>query len=165
MRSGAPLPAGKKTDKDGDIPMYALAGQEEKESSEEDGGAQAGCAEEYDEKAWWNYYDDNVANLLCAIKGKGGKGKKGKGKREDWAPRRLVCNKCGGFDHPERLCPSVSTCSHGCTTCNGKGHFEKDCVAMSKEEYLAKKKKAAGAAGAKTPWKPPSWRTKGGGKG
>ena len=53
----------------------------------------------------------------------------------------------GGFDHPERLCPSVDGNNHKCGKCNGTGHYDKDCIAKSKEVRDKEKQAQKGGKG------------------
>ena len=78
-------------------------------------------------------------NSLDAFKGKG-KGKN-KGGKQEWKPNppskgrdaqgRIICNRCTGHSHPEKLCgtPAGSTSTHKCTCCQGNGHDKAVCAA------------------------------------
>ena len=92
--------------------------------------------------AWWSEETaqgqwQEAPHLDALGKGKGSKGGKGgkgwgKGKGADakgggkgyGARPPLVCNRCGGTGHPERVCPTVagSTSTTKCSCCLGAGH-------------------------------------------
>ena len=64
--------------------------------------------------------------------GKGGKGNKVKGQTKGGTKGgkgQLICRRCGGAGHPERVCgtPLGSTSTLTCNTCRGRGHMTDMC--------------------------------------
>ena len=142
-------------DKDGDVKMYNVnPGQQQPQQQPQepsDWSRSEPPPEPYvDDWEDYDYGEGNewIGNLLGALKGKGGQkgAQRDRGKGSTERPR-LVCRKCGGFDHPERLCPNVEGCNHKCTKCGGTGHFESNCIAKSREERMKEKGNPKGGGG------------------
>ena len=84
-------------------------------------------------------------------KGNGGKGSDAKGGNKGYGTRPpLVCNRCHGTGHPERVCPTAagSTSTTKCGCCQGVGHWTSACTSFGGGKFV-----------------PAHQRPKGGGKG
>ena len=82
--------------------------------------------------------------------GKGGKygGKAGLNLSGAYRPA-IVCRRCGGAGHPERVCgtPEGSTSTTACAVCKGKGHWVKDCTRYGGGKYLSPAQRKGGGKG------------------
>ena len=84
-------------------------------------------------------------------KGNGGKGSDAKGGGKGYGARPpLVCNRCLGTGHPERVCPTAvgSSSTTKCNCCQGVGHWTSACTSFGGGKFV-----------------PAHMRPKGGGKG
>ena len=84
-------------------------------------------------------------------KGNGGKGSDAKGGGKGYGARPpLVCNRCLGTGHPERVCLTAvgSTSTTKCSCCQGGGHWTSACTSFGGGKFV-----------------PAHQRPKGGGKG
>ena len=121
----------------------------------------------------WTRGDNHLDAMGKGVKGGKGKGPgKGGGKG---GKGQLICRRCGGAGHPERVCgtPIGSTSTITCNVCKGRGHTMALCPSYGGGKYvppqqrqrsagkggisdLAERPPEAGSQGAVVPWVPPS---------